>query len=148
MSISTRFSVGIHILSLLEINKEGVNTSEFIAKSVNTNPALIRKITGMLRNAGLVNVRPGIAGASLAKELSDITLLDVYQAVNVVQDKELFGIHDNPNPACPVGRNIQDAIEPIFSIAELALEKALGVVTIEDIVKDIIEKEELGKRTF
>lgn len=148
MSISTRFSVGIHILSLLEVNKEGVNTSEFIAKSVNTNPALIRKITGMLRNAGLVNVRPGIAGATLAKELSDITLLDVYQAVNVVQDKELFGIHDNPNPACPVGRNIQDAIEPIFSIAELALEKALGVVTIEDIVKDIIEKEELGKRTF
>ncbi|KON70908.1 MULTISPECIES: Rrf2 family transcriptional regulator [Peribacillus] len=148
MSISTRFSVGIHILSLLEINKEGVNTSEFIAKSVNTNPALIRKITGMLRNAGLVNVRPGIAGATLAKELSDITLLDVYQAVNVVQDKELFGIHDNPNPACPVGRNIQDAIEPIFSIAELALEKALGVVTIEDIVKDILEKEELGKRSF
>ncbi|AXN38378.1 Rrf2 family transcriptional regulator [Peribacillus butanolivorans] len=148
MSISTRFSVGIHILSLLEINKEGVNTSEFIAKSVNTNPALIRKITGMLRNAGLVNVRPGIAGATLAKELSDITLLDVYQAVNVVQDKELFGIHDNPNPACPVGRNIQDAIEPIFSIAELALEKALGVVTIEDIVKDILEKEELDKRSF
>ncbi|MFF2287825.1 Rrf2 family transcriptional regulator [Peribacillus butanolivorans] len=148
MSISTRFSVGIHILSLLEVNKEGVNTSEFIAKSVNTNPALIRKITGMLRNAGLVNVRPGIAGATLAKELSDITLLDVYQAVNVVQDKELFGIHDNPNPACPVGRNIQDAIEPIFSIAELALEKALGVVTIEDIVKDILEKEELGKRSF
>ncbi|MFE0505773.1 Rrf2 family transcriptional regulator [Peribacillus butanolivorans] len=148
MSISTRFSVGIHILSLLEINKEGVNTSEFIAKSVNTNPALIRKITGMLRNAGLVNVRPGIAGATLAKELFDITLLDVYQAVNVVQDKELFGIHDNPNPACPVGRNIQDAIEPIFSIAELALEKALGVVTIEDIVKDILEKEELGKGSF
>ncbi|PEJ32971.1 transcriptional regulator, partial [Peribacillus butanolivorans] len=70
------------------------------------------------------------------------------QAVNVVQDKELFGIHDNPNPACPVGRNIQDAIEPIFSIAELALEKALGVVTIEDIVKDILEKEELDKRSF
>ncbi|MGE7766069.1 Rrf2 family transcriptional regulator [Peribacillus sp. NPDC096540] len=148
MSISTRFSVGIHILSLLEVNKEGVNTSEFIAKSVNTNPALIRKITGMLRNAGLVNVRPGIAGSTLAKELSDITLLDVYQAVNVVQDKELFGIHDNPNPACPVGRNIQDAIEPIFSVAELALEKALGVVTIEDIVKDILKKEELGKRPF
>jgi DNA-binding IscR family transcriptional regulator len=44
MSISTRFSVGIHILSLLEINKEGVNTSDFIAKSVNTNPALIRRM--------------------------------------------------------------------------------------------------------
>ncbi|MEW5551396.1 Rrf2 family transcriptional regulator [Peribacillus frigoritolerans] len=141
MSISTRFSVGIHILSLLEINKEGVNTSDFIAKSVNTNPALIRKITGMLKNAGLVNVRPGIAGATLAKELSNITLLDVYHAVNVVSDKELFGIHENPNPACTVGRNIQDTIEPIFSVAELALEKALGVVTIEDVVKGILEKD-------
>ncbi|MFD6441004.1 Rrf2 family transcriptional regulator [Peribacillus sp. NPDC060186] len=146
MSISTRFSVGIHILSLLEVNKEGVNTSEFIAKSVNTNPALIRKITGMLKNAGLVNVRPGIAGATLAKELSDITLLDVYQAVNVIQDKELFGIHERPNPACTVGRNIQDTIEPIFSVAESALEKALGVVTLEDVVKDILEKDKFNNQ--
>ncbi|AOH56704.1 Rrf2 family transcriptional regulator [Peribacillus muralis] len=144
MSISTRFSVGIHILSLLEINKEVVNTSDYIAKSVNTNPALIRKITGMLKSAGLVNVRPGIAGATLAKGLSDITLLDVYKAVNVTHDKELFGVHENPNPACPVGRNIQSAIEPLFSVAELALEKALGAVTIEDVVKEIIERDALS----
>ncbi|WP_057914227.1 Rrf2 family transcriptional regulator [Peribacillus muralis] len=141
MSISTRFSVGIHILSLLELNKESVNTSDYMAKSVNTNPALIRKITGMLKMAGLVNVRPGIAGATLAKGLSDMTLLDVYHAVNVTSDKELFGIHENPNPACPVGRNIQSSLEPIFSVAELALEKALGAVTIEDVVKEIIEKD-------
>ncbi len=141
MSISSRFAVGIHILALIAINEGGVSTSEFIAGSVNTNPAVIRKITGMLKNAGLVNVRPGIAGAELAKALSDITLLDVYKAVNVVQDKELFTIHDKPNPDCPVGRNIQDAIEPLFSAAQLALEKALGNVTIEDVVKDIIEKE-------
>lgn len=146
MSISTRFSVGIHILSLLEINKEGVNTSDFIAKSVNTNPALIRKITGMLKNAGLVNVRPGVAGANLAKPLSNITLLDVYRAVNVLQDKELFGIHESPNPDCTVGRNIQETIEPIFSVAELALEKALGVVTIEDVVLSILEKEKASKQ--
>lgn len=146
MSISTRFSVGIHILSLLEINKEGVNTSDFIAKSVNTNPALIRKITGMLKNAGLVNVRPGVAGSTLSKPLSDITLLDVYRAVNVLQDKELFGIHESPNPACTVGRNIQETIEPIFSVAELALEKALGVVTIEDVVLSILEKEKASKQ--
>ncbi|MDQ7862180.1 Rrf2 family transcriptional regulator [Peribacillus frigoritolerans] len=142
MSISTRFSVGIHILSLLEINKEGVNTSDFIAKSVNTNPALIRKITGMLKNAGLVNVRPGIAGATLAKELSDITLLDVYHAVNVVSDKELFGIHENPNPACTVGRNIQDTIEPhLFPLLNLPWKRRWEVVTIEDVVKGILEKD-------
>lgn len=98
---------------------------------------------GMLKKAGLVNVRPGIAGAELAKDLTEITLLDVYRAVNVVQDKELFSIHENPNPQCPVGRNIQSTIGPIFEIAQSALEKALGHITIEDVVKDIIEKEKL-----
>ncbi len=144
MSISSRFAVGIHILTLLEVNKGGVNSSEFIAGSVNTNPAVIRKIMGMLKNAGLVNVRPGIAGAELARDLSAITLLDVYKAVNVVQEKELFSIHENPNPDCPVGRNIQNTIGPLFSFAETALEKALGNVTIEDVVQDITKKEKLN----
>ncbi|MBT2737521.1 DNA-binding IscR family transcriptional regulator [Neobacillus sp. B4I6] len=145
MSVSSRFSVGIHILTLLEVNKGEVNSSEFIAGSVNTNPAVIRKIMGMLKKAGLVNVRPGIAGAELAKDLSTITLLDVYKAVNVVQEKELFSIHENPNPNCPVGRNIQNTIGPLFSIAEAALEKALGNVTIEDVVRDITKKEKFNR---
>ena len=146
MSISSRFAVGIHILALIEINKGGVSSSEFLAGSVNTNPAVIRKIMGMLKKAGLVKVRPGIAGAELARDLANITLLDVYKAVNVVQEKELFSIHENPNPDCPVGRNIQNTIGPLFSIAQTALEKALGNVTIEDVVRDIIEKEKLNNK--
>ena len=144
MSISSRFAVGIHILSLIEFNKDGVSSSEFLAGSVNTNPAVIRKLMGMLKNAGLINVRPGIAGAELAKDLSEITLLDVYKAVNVVQDNELFSVHDNPNPSCPVGRNIQNTIVPLFSAAQLALEKTLANVTIEDVVNGIKEKDQLN----
>ena len=71
MSISSRFSVGIHILSLIEFNKDGVSSSEYLAESVNTNPALIRKIIGMLKKAGLVEVHPGIAGTKPAKKLSE-----------------------------------------------------------------------------
>ncbi len=137
MSISSRFAVGIHILTLIELNKEGVTSSEFLASSVNTNPAVIRKLMGMLKKAGLIEVHPGIAGAKLAKELSDITLFDVYKAVDVVQEKELFSIHENPNPECPIGRNIQDTIEPLFTAAQLAMEKVLRNVTLEDVVKDI-----------
>lgn len=140
MSISSRFAVGIHILTLIDFNKEGTSSSEFIASSVNTNPALIRKLIGMLKKAGLVEVHPGIAGTKLAKELSEITLLDVYKAVNVVQEKELFSLHENPNPQCPVGKNIQSTIEPILAAAQIAMEKVLGTVTIEDIVTDIAKK--------
>ena len=142
MSISSRFAVGVHILALLEINKDGVSTSEFLASSVNTNPVVIRKIIGMLKQAQLVNVRPGVAGAELAKSLSEISLLDVYKAVNVVNEKELFSVHESPNPQCPVGRNIQDAIVPLFATAQSALEKALDYITIEDVVKDILSKED------
>ncbi|WP_449620435.1 Rrf2 family transcriptional regulator [Robertmurraya sp. Marseille-Q9965] len=141
MSISSRFAVGVHILTLIEFNKDGVSSSEYLAESVNTNPALIRKIIGMLKKAELVEVHPGIAGANLAKKLSDITLLDVYKAVNVVPENELFSVHENPNPKCLVGRNIQETIIPILSIAQLAMEKVLGSVTIEDIFEDIVEKE-------
>ena len=141
MSISSRFSVGIHILTLIEINKDGVSSSEYIARSVNTNPAMIRKIMGMLKKAGLINVQPGIAGAELARDLPDITLLDVYKAVNVVKDNELFSIHENPNPDCTVGKNIQKTIEPLFFSAQHAMEKVLENVTIEDVVKDVMEKE-------
>ncbi|ELK45851.1 Rrf2 family transcriptional regulator [Bacillus sp. SB49] len=141
MSISSRFSVGIHVLALIEINKDGISSSEYLAGSVNTNPAVIRKIMGMLRKAGLIKVQPGIAGAELAKDLSEITLLDVYKAVDVVKDKELFSIHGNPSPDCTVGRNIQHTIEPLFSSAQRAMEKVLEAVTIEDVVKDIQDKE-------
>jgi DNA-binding IscR family transcriptional regulator len=144
MSISSRFTVGVHILTLIELNKDGISSSEFLAGSVNTNPSLIRKIMGMLKKAGLIEVQPGIAGAKLAKEPSTITLLDVYKAVDVVKEKELFSLHDNPHPDCPVGRNIQDSITPILSAAQFALEKVLGNVTIEEVVKDIVEKENIN----
>ncbi|WP_428912195.1 Rrf2 family transcriptional regulator [Niallia sp. Krafla_26] len=146
MSISSRFSVGIHILTLIEVNKDGVSSSEYLGRSVNTNPAMIRKIMGMLKKAGLIKVQPGIAGAELAKDLSDITLLDVYKAVNVVKDNELFSIHENPNPDCTVGRNIQNTIEPLFFSAQNAMEKVLENVTIEDVVNDVFEKEKLNAK--
>ncbi|KIX90433.1 Rrf2 family transcriptional regulator [Staphylococcus microti] len=137
MSISSRFSIGIHILTLIETTKDEVSSSEYIAGSVNANPAMIRKIMGMLKKAGLIDVRPGVAGAQLAKDLTEITLLDVYKAVHAVKDDALFNMHDNPNPDCNVGRNIQATIEPIFHMAQHALEQVLANVTIDAIVKDV-----------
>lgn len=144
MSVSSRFAVGIHILSLLEINKAGVNTSEYIASSVNTNPVVIRRIMGMLNKAGLVEVRPGIAGAKLQRDISAITLLDIYQAVNAVEEDSLFSVHESSNPSCPVGRNIQASIGPLFSTAQKAMEDALKHTKLSDIVLDIQSRERLN----
>lgn len=140
MTISSRFAVAIHILTLLEFNKDGISTSEYLSGSVNTNPVVIRRIIGMLNKAGLVDVKPGVAGSKLAKPLQDINLLDIYRAVQVVNQDALFAVHDSPNSDCNVGKHIQSAIEPIFTIAQRAMEEQLKHVTLKQIVDDIVDK--------
>lgn len=140
MKISSRFSVAVHILSILSIEKQQLCTSEWIAGSVNTNPVIIRRVTGMLKKAGIVKVNPGSGGAYLLKPIGDITLLEVYKAVDVVEDRQLFQMHENPNPNCPIGANIQLVLEVILLKAQEAMEDVLKNVTMKDIVEGLIEK--------
>lgn len=132
MHIATRFSIGVHILSLLGTEPEPGATSEFMAGSIGVNAVVVRNVTGMLRRAGLVSTSQGVAGTRLARDLADITLLDVYRAVET--DTELFGIHQNPHPDCPVGANIQATLENVFHDAQRAMEERLGATTMGDIV--------------
>ncbi|WP_068620804.1 Rrf2 family transcriptional regulator [Paenibacillus tuaregi] len=140
MAISSRFSVAVHILSLLDIEKEGRITSDYIAGSVNTNPVVIRRIMSMLSRAGLVTTSAGVAGAKLARPLEQITLLDVYRAVQVDISDELFSIHSNPNPDCQVGRNIQDTLETAFTRAQNAMEQELSSITMNQVVSDLVRR--------
>jgi DNA-binding IscR family transcriptional regulator len=130
--ISTRFSMAVHILSLIASSSHEC-TGDYIAGSVNTNPAIIRRMMGMLKRAGLVDVRAGVGGASLKKSPEDITLLDVYRAVNVTEENQLFRIHDAPNPLCQVGRNIEAALQAELSEAQSAMEQRLAQTTISQL---------------
>lgn len=140
MKISSRFTIAVHILSLISMNRHEHCTSEWIAGSVNTNPVIIRRVTGLLKKAGLVDVRSGTGGAYLRRELEEITLLDVYRAVGVVEEGELFHFHEAPNPNCPVGLNIQSVLEIILLQAQAAMEQILAAVTLEKLVSDLAER--------
>lgn len=140
MKISSRFTVAIHVLSLISLNQNIVSTSEWIAESVNTNPVVIRRVLGKLKKAGLVDIRRGLGGATLLRNLEDITLLDVYRAVEVVEDGDLFQMHENPNPNCPVGANIQDVLELILVQAQDAMEAVLKEITMYKLVKVLSKK--------
>ncbi|MFY0544395.1 Rrf2 family transcriptional regulator [Brevibacillus sp. H7] len=137
--ISSRFSIAVHILSLLALSTSPC-TSDFIAESVQTNPVVIRRIMGKLKKAGLVNVRAGTGGASLRKELDQITLLDVYRAVEVVEKGDLFHFHDHPNPDCPVGANIEAVFRSTLLQAQSAMEHVLAQVTMKQLVSELGEK--------
>ncbi|RYU83244.1 Rrf2 family transcriptional regulator [Hymenobacter persicinus] len=142
MQISSRFSVAVHVLSLLALQEptDVLLTSERMAGSVNTNPVVIRRILGQLKKAGLVEVRPAAGGTFLARSPVAISLLDVYRAVEVVEEGQLFSVHDKPNPACPVGRTIQSALDHTLQRAQTALEQVLAATTLQQVTTDIQQK--------
>lgn len=140
MRINTRFTVAVHALALIELNKTDPSTSELIAQSVGTNPVVIRQLMSSLKKAGLIEAQSGIPGSRLAKPQEEITLLEIYLAVKKHSDAPLFDFHPAPNPMCPIGRNIEGALEEPLSTAQAAMENALAGFTMKDVTAYISEK--------
>ena len=137
MQISSRFTIAIHIFSCINtFEKEHKITSDFLAGSVNVNPVIIRKLLSQLKAAGLVNVQRGSGGASIAKPLEEITFLDVYNAVECIDDGELFHFHENSNQECPVGRNIHRILDDKLQKVQRAMECEMQNITIADVIRD------------
>ena len=137
MQISSRFTLAVHILVCIDtFQNEHKVTSEFLAASTNVNPVVVRKILGQLKAAGIVNVTRGSGGASIAKPLAEITFLDIYRAVECVDHGELFHFHENPNPECPVGKNIHYILDGKLEQVQKAMEAELQKITLLDIQKE------------
>jgi len=99
MQISSRFTIALHIFACVDTFKDEYKvTSDFLAASINTNPVVIRKILSQLKNAGLINVARGTGGITLTRPLADITFYDVYQAIEPVENGDMFHFHGAPNP--------------------------------------------------
>jgi Rrf2 family protein len=145
VNTSSRFIVAVHILTLLEQSRGEPVTSEYIAGSVNTNPAVIRRLLSRLARAGLVCSRLGSGGgARLSRTASGITLLEVYRAV---EEGQMFAMHyASPNPNCPVGRQIQGVVEQSTRAAQRALEGELARRTIADVLHEVGARERRGRR--
>ncbi|MEJ7174888.1 Rrf2 family transcriptional regulator [Staphylococcus caprae] len=140
MKISSRFTVSVHILSLVHIERNQTLTSAYIAGSVNTNSVVIRRLISKLKQAGFLETHQGSGGIQLLKPLTDITLLDVYRAVEVVEEGELFQMHEDTNINCVVGANIQSVLEIVLLRAQDAMETVLANVTMDDIVSGIVQQ--------
>lgn len=137
MQISSRFTIAIHIFSCIEtFGEEQKITSDFLASSIQVNPVIIRKLLGQLKDAGLINVQRGSGGASLAKPAEEISMLDVFNAVESLDNRKLFHFHENPNPECPVGRSIHPVLDGRLDNIQSAMENEMKSVTLADIFAD------------
>lgn len=137
MRINTRFPVAVHMLALIELNKTQPSTSDLMALSVGTNPVVIRQLMSSLKRAGLIETRSGVPGCHLAKPAAKITLREIYRAVQKKSDASLFDFHASPNPQCPIGRNIREALDAPLSDAQAALEQTLETYTLKDVADRI-----------
>jgi Rrf2 family protein len=132
MATNSRFMTAVHVLTLLAYHRDEAVTSEYVAGSVNTNPVVVRRILGLLKQAGLVSSTEGVKGGTkLARPAERITLGDAYRAV---EPGELFGAAPNaPNPLCPVGRSVQTVLQGHAKRFEAVLESEMDQVTIADL---------------
>lgn len=139
MRINTRFPMAVHMLALIELYKSQPSTSELMALSIGTNPVVVRQLMSSLKQAGLIKTQNGVPGCHLAKPAEEITLLEIYHAVQKKSDAPLFDFHPNPNPQCPIGRNIREAMNAPLLDARTAMEQALAGHTLRE-VADFISR--------
>ena len=140
MSVNSRMTVAVHILSYLVLasrKRSNAVTSEQIARSVRTNPVVIRRLLGLLRQGGLVRSQRGAnAGWTLARRPDAITLLDVYSAVD---NEPVFGLHASPpNPGCPIGRGLPGALRKRYGTLERELRRELALTSVEEVLADTL----------
>ncbi len=135
MQFSSRFTIATHILVCVAMfQEEQKMTSNFLAGSIQVNPVVVRNVLGQLSDAGIVGIRAGVGGAFLAKPAEDITLLDIFKAVE--KEEALFHFHENPNPLCPVGRNIHSVMDERLEEIQNAMEQQMTETTLAQLVSE------------
>ena len=83
MKRNSRLSLALHTLSHMAVNPDRVRTSSDIAAHAGTNPVVVRRVLGKLREAGLLTSEKGHAGGwRLARQAQEISLADVYLALD------------------------------------------------------------------
>ena len=137
MLSSTRFIVAIHALSVVATHAvKGPVCSKIVARSVNTNPVVIRRLMRNLEQADIVSSAPGRAGGfSLKRPASRISLFDIYKAV---EGDGIFRMHKlDPHSECPIGAVVAKLLTKPLRSAEEALEKSLADTSLKDIAAHI-----------
>mgnify|MGYP000526402405 CR=1 FL=1 len=135
MQISSRFTIAVHIFACIDtFETQYKMTSEFLASSIQVNPVVIRNLFGALQKAGILSVARGTGGAVLLRSPEEITVWDVYAALESDEKHELLGMHPNPSPQCPVGSRIRSVLQEPYDEIFTAMQKKMQEITLQDLL--------------
>ena len=134
MRSDSRLSRMLHVLIHMDRHQKTA-TSEMIARMLNTNPVVVRRTMAGLRDQGYVRSEKGHHGGwTLVKPLSEIALLDVYQAIG---EPEIFAIGPaSDHPECLVEQAVNHAVGDALREAEALILTRLKSVTLGDLAAD------------
>jgi Rrf2 family protein len=136
MTVNSRMASAIHIMSFVAYIGDEGTTSEAVAKSLETNPVVVRKILKLLEREGLVDLRPGRhGGVVLRRPASRITLGQIYRAVE--SENGVFSKRRQVHQRCPVASMMKRKLGPIFEAANDAVEQALNKTNLAQLMRDV-----------
>lgn len=142
MRISVKCSSAVHVLLMIAVlPAQQKVTSELLAGSVGCNPVEIRRLLGKLKKAGIIDVARGTGGATLRKKAKEITLLDIYSAVDEASLDELIGVHTHPLAQCPFGKNITQILSEPYAEIGSAVKRQMAAVTLDQMLARLREME-------
>ena len=137
MQISMKCSVAVHCLIFIHEAKGIAKvTGNLLAESTGSNPVVIRNILSALKKAGLVTIPRGTGGAELCVDPSQITLYQIYTALEPEGIASLIGIHPCEGRPCPVAQNIRKVLESPYRKIEEAVKKAMEEITLESMIEE------------
>lgn len=143
MKYSTKLSDALHVLAFLSLGTSQRLTSARIAESVKTNPAYIRQLMAALKGAGIITNTRGQANPELTRRPDEITVLDVYRAVE--GNKPLLHWDIDTNPDCGVGIYIQLSIADFYQEIQWSAENRMQSITLQAVLDRYHQKlDELG----
>lgn len=137
MKYSVRLSDAVHMMIYIEVATGAVCSSAAIAESIRTNPAYVRQMMMKLRKAGLLQSVHGHAMPSLTRRPEEISLLDIYKAVE--GDKPLLHLDANINPECDIGVTIQYALKGYYEQIQEHIEREMAQIKLSDVMEDFLK---------
>lgn len=131
MKRNSRLSLALHTLSHMAGDPDRVRTSADIAEHAGTNPVVVRRVLGKLREAGLLTSEKGHAGGwRLARKPQNITLADVYIAL----DERLVAPDETGDAtSCSIEHALHERVSGVLEDVEQNLVQRLGETTIAEV---------------
>lgn len=136
MKRDSRLSGVLHLL-LHMVRQPGPKTSETLARAMDTNPVVVRRLMAGLRDRGLVRSEKGHGGGwIIARDPGHVTLRDIYEALG---GPEILAMGNRTEaPGCLVEQAVNAALGSAFDEAEALLLRRFGEVTLNRLNADVL----------